>query len=112
MLNPNQIAQLKKDSKETEKKIILALKYHDLEDQIDLEKIKKLFTKAKHPIEGIMPILDLPDFENKEELESFANLLRDFWNNIPRTECKGASLLEIEERRLRQGQLIEAKKRR
>lgn len=99
MINPDQITQLKKDPKETEKKIILALKYHDLDDQVDLEEIKRCFSQAKHPIEGIEKALGMPNFEYPEEVESFANLLRDLWNNMPRTECKGASLLEWEERK-------------
>lgn len=101
MLKFNQIKQLKKDLHEIEEKIVLALKYHEIEDQIDLLKIKKIFNQAKHPVEGIVEILSLLEFESKEEFESFANILKDFWNNMPRQEFKGASPLEWQEKKTR-----------
>jgi hypothetical protein len=99
MLKLNQIKKLKKDPREIEEKLSLALKYYEVESEIDLEKIKKIFNKESDPVKGIGQILEIPIFESKEELESFANLLRDLWNNMPRSEFKGFSLLEWQERK-------------
>ena len=100
MLKLHQIKSLKRNPKEIEERIFLALKYHEIEDVVNLEEIKKFFNKVRHPMKGIEPILELPEFESKEELESLVNLLKDFWNNMPRKEFKGASLLEWEEGRM------------
>lgn len=101
MLKLQQIRKLKRNPKEIEEKIILALKYHEIEgDSADLEKIKKLFNQSKHPMQGIGAVLELPKFESREEMESFIGLLKDLWNNMPRQEFKGASLLEWQEKRM------------